>query len=76
MIAPVVEQLAQEFAGRARVCKVDVDRNPRVAAKFGVQSIPTLIILKNGREIDRLVGAHQKTDIARRLERAIAQPAS
>jgi len=57
MVAPIVEQLAGEFAGRATVGKVDVDANPATAQRFGVQSIPTLIYFKAGREVDRVVGA-------------------
>ena len=56
-VAPIVEQLAGEFAGRATVAKVDVDANQTTAQRFGVQSIPTLIYFKGGREVDRVVGA-------------------
>lgn len=71
MIAPIVEKLAREFAGRAVVGKLDVDRNPATAARFGVQSIPTLLILKDGKEVDRLVGLQPEDAIARRLSRFI-----
>jgi thioredoxin 2 len=71
MIAPVVEQLAAELAGRVRVGKLNVDENPQVAARFGVQSIPTLLVLKNGREVDRLVGVQPKQEILRRLQTLI-----
>src|SRR5690348_1086217 len=60
MIAPIVEQLAAELSGRVLVGKVDVDANPRTSARFGVQSIPTLLVLKDGREVDRIVGAAPK----------------
>jgi thioredoxin 2 len=56
MIAPVIEQLAQELSGKIRVGKLDVDANQQTAARFRVQSIPTLLVLKNGREVDRIVG--------------------
>jgi thioredoxin 2 len=69
MIAPVVEELATEMSGRVRVGKLNVDENPATAARFGVQSIPTLLVLKRGREIDRIVGVQPKSEIARRLER-------
>jgi thioredoxin 2 len=72
MIAPIIDQLATELAGRVRVVKLNVDDNPRTAARFGLRSIPTLLVLKGGREIDRLVGVQPKQEIARRLERAIA----
>jgi thioredoxin 2 len=72
MIAPVIEELAREMAGRVRVAKLNVDENPATAARFNVMSIPTLLILKDGREVERIVGAQPKTEIARRLERAAA----
>ena len=72
MIAPTVEQLASEMAGSVRVAKMNVDENPATASRFNVRSIPTLLILKNGREVDRIVGVQSKADIARRLERLIA----
>jgi thioredoxin-like negative regulator of GroEL len=68
MIAPVIEQLATELDGRVRVGKLNVDENKRVAARFRVQSIPTLLVLKNGQEIDRIVGAIPKQEILRRLQ--------
>ena len=72
MIAPVIDELATEMAGRVRVAKLHVDENPMTAARFGVQSIPTLLVLQKGREIDRIVGVQPKAEIARRLERAMA----
>ena len=71
MIAPVVEQIAREFAGKIRVGKLDVDQNPQTAARFNVQGIPTLLILKNGREIDRIVGAASKETILARLKNIV-----
>jgi thioredoxin len=68
MIAPVIEQLASELAGRVRVGKLNVDENRQVAARFAVRSIPTLLIIKNGQEVDRLVGALPKQEIMRRLQ--------
>ena len=67
MIAPVVDLLAKEFAGKAMIGKLNVDENQRTAARFGVQSIPTLLVLKNGREVDRIIGAQPKEVIARKL---------
>ena len=74
MIAPALEELAAEMAGRARVAKLNVDENPATAGRFNVRSIPTLIVFKAGKEIDRIVGAQPKAEIARRLERAVTQP--
>jgi thioredoxin 2 len=68
MVGPIVEQLASELAGRVRVAKLNVDENPMTQAHFGVRSIPTLLVLKDGREVDRLVGAMPKQEILRRLE--------
>lgn len=73
MIAPAVEQLAAEMAGRLRVGKLNVDENPVTAARFQIRSIPALLVLRGGREIDRIVGAQPKSEIALRLERALAQ---
>jgi thioredoxin 2 len=72
MIAPIIDQLAIELAGRVRVVKLNVDDNPRTAARFGLRSIPTLLVLKDGREVDRLVGVQPKQAIMRRLETIIA----
>lgn len=68
MIAPVIEQLATELAGRVRVGKLDVDQNPLTASRFQARSIPLLLILKDGREVDRLVGLQSKEAILRRLK--------
>jgi len=72
MIAPIIDQLAAELAGRIRVVKLNVDDNPRTAARFDLRSIPTLLVLKDGREIDRLVGVQPKQEIMRRLGKVIA----
>lgn len=68
MIAPIIEQLAAELAGKCVVGKLDVDQNQQTAARLGVQSIPTLLILKNGVEVERLVGSQSKEAIMRRLQ--------
>ena len=72
MVAPVIEELAGEMAGRVRVAKLNVDENPATAARFHVQSIPTLLVLKGGREMERIVGVQPKSAIVQRLERAAA----
>lgn len=74
-VGPVVDELAGEWAGRVRVGKLNIDENPATAARFGVNSIPTLLVFNGGREVDRLVGAHPKAEIARRLERVVGGPA-
>ncbi len=71
MIAPVIEQLAGELAGRVKVAKLNTDENPMTGSRFSVRSIPTLLILKDGKEIDRIVGALPKQEILRKLESLI-----
>ena len=67
-VAPVVEELAQAFAGRAQFAKLDVDANQTVARQYGVMSIPTLIFFQDGREVDRVVGAQPRQVVQQRLE--------
>ena len=67
MIAPVLDQLAAESNGRYTIAKLNVDDNPRTAAQFGIQSIPTMLVFKNGQLVDRIVGAQPKQAIAARL---------
>jgi thioredoxin 2 len=71
MIAPVIDQLASELAGRVRFAKLNVDENPMTAQRFNIQSIPALLLLNGGREIDRIIGVQPKAEIVRRLEGAI-----
>ena len=71
MIAPVIEQLASELAGRVKVAKLNTDENPMTGSRFNVRSIPTLLVLKDGKEIDRLVGAFPKQEILRRVQAVI-----
>jgi thioredoxin 2 len=75
MVGPTIEALAAELAGRVRVAKMNVDDNPDTSARFGVRSIPTLLILKDGREVDRIVGVQPKAAIAARLEPFVASGA-
>ena len=69
MIAPILDQLAAESKGRYLIAKLNVDENPMTSSQFGIQSIPTLLIFKNGALVDRLVGLQPKQIIAERLER-------
>lgn len=66
-IAPIVEQLAGEYDGKIKIGKLDVDENPDTAVKFGVRSIPTLLLFKNGQVIDTIIGAVQKTVIVQKI---------
>jgi thioredoxin 2 len=69
MIAPVIDELAQQMAGRVRFAKLNVEENPATAGRFNASSIPTLLVLKGGREVDRIVGLQPKAEIAKRLQR-------
>jgi len=68
MLAPTIDQISSEMAGRVKVAKLNIDENPGIANRFGVRSIPTLLVLKDGKEVDRLVGVQPKQEIVRRLE--------
>jgi len=69
MLAPVIEELAKEYAGKIIFGKLNVDENPTTAAKFGIMSIPTLIVFKNGQPVDVIIGAMPKKQIEARLNR-------
>ncbi len=68
MVAPVVDEIANEYEGRVKVVKVNTDENSKVATDFGIRSIPTLMIFKDGQKVDILVGAVPKTKIEATLE--------
>lgn len=74
-IAPIIEELAEDFDGRAKVGKLDVDNNPQVAQQYGVRSIPTLLFFKGGEVEDQLIGAMSKKELSKRLEALAGQPA-
>ncbi len=71
MLAPTIDEIASDFAGRAEIYKVNVDEEGELAAKFGIMSIPTLIIFKNGEVFDKVVGVVPKDAIAEKIENAI-----
>lgn len=75
MIAPIIEELAADFDGRAKVAKLDVDHNPRTAMQFGIRSIPTLLFFKDGQVVDQLIGASSKRVLSDKLESLASQPA-
>ena len=68
MIAPVIEELAEEYDGKAKICKVNTDEEQEIAVKFGIRSIPTLIFLKDGQVVDQIVGAQSKQVLAEKLD--------
>ena len=72
MVAPILERLASQYAGRVKVVKVNVDDNPRTSARFDAQSIPTLVILQNGTTVARLVGAQPEPVLRRRIDALLA----
>jgi thioredoxin 2 len=76
MIAPVIDELASQMAGRIRFAKLNIDENPQTANRFGVRSIPTLLVMRNGREVDRIVGVVPKAEIQRRVAEATASASS
>jgi thioredoxin len=71
-VAPIVEELAGEYEGRLKVMKLDVDDNPRTASAYGVQSIPTLLVFKDGKPAERIIGAVPKKVIADKLQSVMA----
>jgi len=68
MIGPIVEDLSKEYEGKAVILKCDVDENPEIAQKFGIRNIPTLVFLKKGELVDKLVGAVQRVKITEKLD--------
>jgi len=71
-ISPILEELAAEMAGRLRVAKLNIDENPATTARFNIQSIPALLVFRDGREVDRMVGVRPKPEIVRRIDRILA----
>ncbi len=71
MVAPVVEELAEEYDGKITFAKVDVDQNSQIAGKYGIMSIPTLIIFKGGKPVSNIVGFRPKAELKRSLDDAL-----
>ena len=71
MVAPVVEEIAEQYDGKVKVVKLNTDENPNVASQYGIRSIPTLMIFKGGQRVDMVVGAVPKTTLSNTLEKYI-----
>lgn len=71
MVAPVVEEIAEQYKGQMKVVKVNTDDNPNVASKYGIRSIPTLMIFKGGQKVDMVVGAVPKSTLSTTIEKYI-----
>ncbi|MDP2943286.1 MAG: thioredoxin [Candidatus Omnitrophota bacterium] len=71
MIAPILEDIAKDYSGKIKVGKVEVDEAGATASRFNVMNIPTLILFKDGKEIERIVGVASKEDIARKIDKAL-----
>ncbi len=69
MVAPVVEEIAEQYEGKVKVVKLNTDDNPQIASQYGIRSIPTLMIFKGGQRVDMVVGAVPKTTLANTIEK-------
>ena len=76
MLSPTVDAVAEKYAGSARVVKLNVDENPSISQRYGIKGIPTLIVFKNGKEEERVVGAVSKEAISRMLEKHVSSTAN
>ena len=72
MVSPIVEELSDEYDGKLKVTKLDVDSNPQTAASFGIRGIPTLLVFKDGAAVDQIVGAVPKSTLTERLDKIIS----
>ena len=72
MIAPILDELVEEYNNRLTIVRIDVDQNPRTASKYGIMSIPTLLIFKEGKPISHIVGFRPKAELKRNLDAALS----
>ncbi len=72
VVSPIVEELSNDYNGKVKVTKLDVDSNPKTATNYGIRGIPTLLMFKDGSAVDQIVGAVPKQDIAERLDKIIS----
>ncbi len=73
MVAPVVEEIAQQYEGKVKVVKLNTDENPQIASQYGIRSIPTLMVFKDGEKKEMVVGAVPKTTLSNTLEKHLTQ---
>jgi len=71
MVAPILDELAAEYKGRVKVVKLNTDENPVISSQYGIRSIPTMLIFRNGTQVDRLTGALPRQEIERHLKSAL-----
>jgi thioredoxin 1 len=71
MIAPIMEEFANEYEGKLKVAKLDVDNNPNVAVKYGIRSIPTVLFFKDGKIVEQVIGAYPKSHFKDKVEKII-----
>jgi thioredoxin 1 len=72
MVAPIVEELAEEYDGKVNFVKLNTDDNPVIASRYGIRSIPTLLVFKGGEPVGQIIGFRPKSDLRRRLDAVIA----
>ena len=71
MVAPILDELSEEYDGRINFVKVDVDQNPKTASRYGIMSIPTLLVFKNGEPVSHIVGVRPKGELKQSLDAAL-----
>ncbi|MBI4299701.1 MAG: thioredoxin [Chloroflexi bacterium] len=71
MVAPIVDELAEEYSGRVDFVKLNTDENPNISAKYGIHSIPTLLVFKGGQPVGQIIGFRPKRDLQKKLEEAL-----
>ncbi len=71
MIGPIIDELATEYEGKAKIVKVDVDNSPNTAAEYGIRNIPTILFIKNGEVVDKQVGATSKNDLMDKINKLL-----
>jgi len=71
MIAPILDELAEEYSGRVSIARMDVDQNPKTAARYNIMSIPTLLLFKSGKPVSHIVGFRPKEELKRNLDTAL-----